>query len=536
MPITRKILEVADSTPDLPAIVGPAPGESLSYAQLVTDSAHMFKSVSMLHAEQSDPPAPAPETGGIPITAVSLKSAYHSARIVAGLAGFRAVSATVDPRWPMEHQVHVITSTGIGLVITDSPDLPAALANAGWTGTAISLKEFHSHESQWVDGFDDLAQPTVRDGAEPFLMLFSSGTTSAPKAFLKTREQYRNNFAVSSAYLEPDPQVQTLAPGPMSYSLTLYALIECLASGGSIHVADEFAPIEIGTRIAQEKISRIVAVPAVVQGLAAAALRDPERFTSVNLMVVGGANLSARTRDLVGAVLPDARLVSYYGAAELGFIGDSRDGDGTLISIYDGIKVQIRDPKLALSDGPAAVLPDGELGEIWISGGAVSDGYVSSTSSEHLRDAAGWGTVHDMGRIVDGKISLAGRAGDIIATGGHKVSLPEVERAFETLAGLNTVCAVALPSESLGQIVALAIEERVSHSKVGKSSTFPSKSELIMHARANLAPQFVPRRWYKIDKLPRTVGGKIRRGATAELIVLAESGGHDADQLGVQRI
>src|SRR5699024_1008933 len=81
------------------------------------------------------------------------------------------------------------------------------------------------------------------------------------------------NVAVSSAHLEPLPGVATLAPGPVSYSLTLYAIIESLATGGSVHVADAFDPFTIGSRIAAESITRIVAVPAVVKALAEAADR-----------------------------------------------------------------------------------------------------------------------------------------------------------------------------------------------------------------------------------------------------------------------
>ena len=128
-------------------------------------------------------------------------------------------------------------------------------------------------------------------------MMFSSGTTADPKAFLKTRQQYRDNYAVSSAHLEPLPGVATLAPGPVSYSLTLYALIECLASGGSCHVADGFDPIDAGRRIEAEAITRVVVVPAVLQALASAARRDPERFAALELAVTGGAN----SRPLSGA-------------------------------------------------------------------------------------------------------------------------------------------------------------------------------------------------------------------------------------------
>ncbi|WP_209324513.1 class I adenylate-forming enzyme family protein [Brevibacterium renqingii] len=512
MPITATILDVALELPDQLALVGD--GARLSYGELVEDSRVAFAVVDALHRAQSAPPAPAAEAQGVPITAVSTTSAFFTARLIAGLAGYRAVSATIDPRWPLDHQIGVIRTTGIGLVISDSPALSEALAATGWTGTVITPAEFAARESQIRGAGAQAPAPTVRDGSEPFLMLFSSGTTSNPKAFIKTRQQYRDNVAVSSAHLEPLPGVASLAPGPVSYSLTLYAVIESLATGGSVHVADEFDPFAIGSRIAAEAITRIVAVPAVVRALAEAAGRSPERFRGLQLVVTGGANLPASIRSALAAVLPDTRLISYYGAAEIGFIGDSRDGDGTWIRIYPTIGAQIRDET-------GAEVAEGELGTLWIDAAACSDGYVAGTTDAVLRGPDGWATVDDQGRIVDGLLQLAGRAGDIAVTGGHKVSLPEVERAFDTFAHLGEAVAVAVDDANLGSLIALVIEggAEAEPAADGTSGPLADKAALLEHARTRLAPQFVPRRIYVLERLPRTVGGKIRRAETARLIM-----------------
>lgn len=130
MPITGTILDVAQRHPDRPALVG-ADGR-LTYAELVADSRRSFAVIDALHQEQDAPPSPARETGGIPITAVSVASAFHTARLIAGLAGYRAVSATIDPRWPLAHRVGVVLATGIGLVITDTDDL----ARGHWQSAA----------------------------------------------------------------------------------------------------------------------------------------------------------------------------------------------------------------------------------------------------------------------------------------------------------------------------------------------------------------------------------------------------------------
>lgn len=513
MPMTQAVLDTAAAHPHRVAIAGPE--AVLTYGDLVPDSARLFAAVQELHAAQSQPPAPAPEADGIPLTAMSVDSAFQTARFVVGLSGFRAVSATIDPRWPLEHRVGVILHTGIGVVITDTPDLEPALAARGWTGTVVSLDAFtaridalvaESETGQTAAGQQALAQPAVRDGAEPFLLLFSSGTTSNPKAFLKTRQQYRANAAISTAHLEPLPGVVTLAPGPVSYSLTLYAVVECMVTGGSVHVADSFDPLALARRIEAESVTRIVAVPAVVKALTEAARRDPAPLRGLELIVTGGANLPASIRDGLTAILPDVRLISYYGAAEIGFIGDSRAGDGTRIRIYDGVRAAIRDTA-------GAPVPNGELGTLWILAEACSHGYLGATTDAQLVEPDGWATVHDQGRIVDGQLELVGRAGDITVTGGHTVALTEVERAFDGFPGIESACAVSLPDATLGTVVALVVEEA---GVVADSTNL--KSRLRDQAAAHLAPQYVPRRWYRIDTLPRTVGGKIRREATADQV------------------
>src|SRR5699024_9549056 len=142
-------------------------------------------------------------------------------------------------------------------------------------------------------------------------------------------------------------------------------------------------------------------------------------------VVTGGANLPASIRSALPAVLPDTRLLSSYGAAEIGSIGDSRGGDGTGMHLYPPTGSQTR-------DGSAAEVAEGERASLWLDADACSGGYVAGTTDAVLRGPDGWASVDDQGRIVNGLLQLAGRAGDIAVTGGHKVSLPEVERAFDT--------------------------------------------------------------------------------------------------------
>lgn len=604
MPITRSIHATAAAHPTWPAIT--SENCSLTYRELVQDSPRIIAAANWLHRKVRL--TGRNESESRPVTAVCTTSAFEAARIMAALAGSEHVFAAIDPRWPVEHQRNIVRAAGIGVVIVDGRQAAATLREAldeecgeDWGGIVCTITEFRNlehavdaeSEAAW-DGATGEApgeRPDItRPDDEPFLMLFSSGTTAAPKAFLKTRGQYRANIEVSKRHLgvgpgvgaapedgsapaqehRPEgelgarlrmgPRVVTFAPGPFAYSLTLYAAVEALATGGTIHLSsshtDGLALADLGERVARERITRIVTVPAMLRGIITQATRTPDLFARLELIVVGGADLPENLRHELAAVLPNTELISYYGAAEIGFIGQGIPGSPGWHEVYNGVDVQIRDENgVPVRDdelGGNSELGSSDLGTIWVRAASASDGYVvggntaGPGSDGDLLDERGWASVGDQGRvrIVDGRqqVQVVGRAGDIINTGGHKVALPEVTRAYaDFTAGGQAFDAVAvgLPDARLGTVLALAVEDfgaGLSGSGVSGTRVNPllTKAALREWGRARLAPQFVPAQYYVVPRLPRTVGGKIK---TAELAAMLRSGQaeqHGAE--GVQRL
>ncbi|WP_245861154.1 class I adenylate-forming enzyme family protein [Microbacterium aurantiacum] len=479
---------VATIDPDRVALV--SADAHLTYAELDRDARRIAAFVDGCLPSSL---AGASDPAEAPVVGICVRSAFTAARFVVGLEAGPSVLAVVDPQWPVALQVRMIQSARMRILITDAPGLPAALRSAGWGGVAIHPRDVDAHPT------DDIARPENAETA-PFLMLFSSGTTGDPKAFLKTRAQYRANLAVSREFLGADPEVATFAPGPLSYSLTLYALFEGLATGGRVHLADRLADLWLTTRAEREQVTRLVTVPSALHALADAARRAPGRFAALRLIVTGGASLSAGTRAIVARELPHARIISYYGAGELGFIGDSRDTGGTGIRLYPRVEASVR-------DDAGRPVRAGELGTLWVRSASCSDRYLAHTTRAVLSDAAGWATVHDQGFLEDRIFSFVGRRGDVVATGGHKVSLTEVEQVFDGMPGLGAACAIAQPHRRLGVVVGLVIE-----------GDRPSKRALQRWAAERLPSASVPRRWYAVAGLPRTGGGKVRRDETLRLV------------------
>ena len=419
---------LAADDPDRPAIVGS--GLRLSYRELYTESRRLSAALDRALAGA----LPRSGTAQRPVLTLCLTGSFETARlVVAAEAGDRIVSV-VDALWPVSLQAQSILTAGAAAVVTDSDALRSALRASDWPGLILGLTDVDSSAPGGPAPSDPATPARPADDA-PFLLLTSSGTTGAPKAFLKTRAQYAANIDVSRAHLGAGERIATFAPGPMSYSLTLYTLFEVLATGGHLHVADRLDELWLTSRVRDERITRVVTVPAAVRPLTDAATRTPGRHDGVDLIITGGAALSTDALHRVAATMPRAATISYFGTAELGFIGDSRAGADS-IRLYPQVQARVR-------DDAGTDVPEGEVGTLWVRSPSCSTGYLAGTASPPLQDADGWASVQDQGRLRGRDFTFVGRRGDVVTTGGHTVALDEVERAFEGMPGLGAVCAIA---------------------------------------------------------------------------------------------
>lgn len=486
---------IAAEDPARPAIVGHDAG--VTYGELHTQSRRLSAALARLLAAPSTRRDSRGPSTPPPVVAICLSGAFDTARSVVAMEAGDRILSVVDAHWPVSLQAQLIGSTGATAVITDVPALRTALDASGWPGLIVGLADLENSGSRAH------ADPENPADDAPFLLLTSSGTTGLPKSFLKTRAQYTANIDVSRTHLGARDRVATFAPGPMSYSLTLYTLFEVLATGGELHVADRLDDLWLTPRARDEGITRVVTVPAAAAALADAALRNTGRYDGIALIVTGGAALSESARARVAEALPRTRTLSYFGTGELGFIGDDRAGDGG-IRLYPQVEARVRD-----DDGND--LAPGELGTLWVRSPSCSTGYLPGTTSASLTDTDGWASVHDQGRLRGRDFSFAGRSGDVVTTGGHTVALDEVERAFDGMPGLGDICVIAESDDRLGTRIILVVE-----------GDAPSAASLREWARDRLAPASVPRRWHRLPEFPRTSGGKIRRAAVADLVALGQ--------------
>jgi long-chain acyl-CoA synthetase len=450
MPFLDKLQLWAGERPDDTAVV--VGGKRLSWADL-RDAAAL-------------------RLGGTPATAVlaEANSLDFVVSYTAAVAGERCC-AVLDPLWPRAMIDEVTERIG------------QAGPATGPTATGDELS----------DGGPD----------STFLIGLTSGTTSVPKAFTRSRRSWQVSFDASIEFFGLTPEDRTLAPGPLSASLNLYALSECLYAGAPFHTLETFDVGDAHAAISYDGVTRLVLVPTMLRLLSERGLAGGVDASGVRSIICAGSKLDARTLEAARRWAPNAAIFEYYGASELSFVSGTRlaageplDAGGTGIGgPFPGVELRIMD------DG-GAELPDGTDGNICVRSGMVSNGYLWGDDGQALRCLDGWYTVGDQGYVDSGVLHILGRRSDMIITSGRNVYPHEVELALASVPGVSAAVAAGMLDDVRGQKVVAGIVPAY-----GSVTATQVKTGL----DGLLARDKRPQRYFALSELPVTDRGKVSR-------------------------
>jgi len=480
MPFVNRLAHWAQLQPEATAVeVG---GDALSFAELRDRAAARLG---------ADAAAGARAEAGAPqqVTALCLPNGVEFAVAFTAAVAGRGVCAVLDPGWP-EAQRAVVLERLRRVAPGGVPEAPAGPSGGPKPGAAL------------VDGPADSV----------FLLGFTSGTTSLPKAFTRSRRSWQRSFEHSTGFFGLTRADRTLAPGPLSSSLTLFALAESLHAGAAFFALPRF---DVGAAIAcvtERRITRIVAAPAALRLIGERALASGADGSSLTGIVSAGAKLDAVTRALIRRWAPGATVYEYYGAAELSFVSASalRPGEApgpseTAVGrALPGVDIRIladADNDNEVADG-GRELPAGVPGTIFVRSPLVSDGYAFGDDGAGFRRDGDWCTVGDQGFLDAGAtLHHLGRRADMIVTSGHNVYPQEVELALQDVPGVRTVIVTGLPDAQRGTRLVAAV--------IGSDET--DAAVLRSAGASRLATAKRPRAYFALSEPPVTAAGKISR-------------------------
>jgi acyl-CoA synthetase (AMP-forming)/AMP-acid ligase II len=319
------------------------------------------------------------------------------------------------------------------------------------------------------------------DEDDPFLILFTSGTTGRPKGVLLSHRSNIHFLQASSLRgaenmmraaefgLEvrpPSPHPCVVSGSPMFHISGLNCQLVASTTSGMTIVYP--APGKWDERIHMELTERHRAtVWSLVPTQLWRVLNSPDvgRYDLSSVTMVGGGSAVWPPEILrrTGEVLPNARVGMSlgYGSTETTGLGASLSTAGTFVhpesvgQASPTVLIQVRD------DVTGEPLPDGQVGEICIQTASGFLGYWDNPeATAQAIDPDRFYRTGDYGVIRDGFLSLEGRRQDLIIRGGENISPIEIENRLIEHPDIEEVAIVGLEHPTLGQEVAAFVVAR----------------------------------------------------------------------------
>jgi long-chain acyl-CoA synthetase len=324
----------------------------------------------------------------------------------------------------------------------------------------------------------------------------TSGTTGRPKGVfsgLLDRADAEALLAEERDLWGFGPDDVNLVLGPLHHSAPLRFAMGTLLAGGRVVVPGPFEPGTVTAAIREHRPTSMFCVPAHLQRLFAHwDEHGTPDLTCFRLVAHAGAPCPEWVKRRLVEEFPDDATWEFYGSTE---------GQFTACRSEEWLER----PGTLGRARPGRTMTADEDGHLWC---AVPRHARFSYLSDPAKTAQAWRdteagpafTVGDLGRVdEDGYVFLDGRREDLIITGGVNVYPAEVERVLGEVAGVEDIAVFGVDDERWGQRVCAAVVGPV------------REDTLRAHAREHLAPAKRPKDYHRLDTLPRTATGKVRR-------------------------
>ena len=335
-------------------------------------------------------------------------------------------------------------------------------------------------------------------------ILFTSGTTGAPKGVMLTQGNLGANAAaiVDSLALSADDSVMAVLPFTYAYGNSV--LLSHLSCGARVVIQRGFGfPQAVVESMVRERVTGFAGVPSTFALLLSRVRLDGFDLGALRYVSqAGGAMPGALLAKLVSA-LPGKEVFVMYGQTEA--TARLTCMPSTQLSLKPGsVGLPLRGVQIRIRDAAGEDLPAGSVGDIWASGPNIMAGYWRdpAITSEVLRE--GWLKTGDVGRLDDeGFLYIVGRRSDIIKVGAHRVHPQDIEDVLAELPGVSECAVVGVGDEILGEVVKAFI--------VRRPEATLQEQHVKRHCLENLAAYKVPKFVQFVAQLPRTSSGKVQR-------------------------
>jgi len=360
------------------------------------------------------------------------------------------------------------------------------------------------------------AEP-VAEFADPdgvAVVLFTSGTTSAPKAVELTHNNLTSYITGTVEFDSADPGDAALICVPPYHIAGLSAAMSNLYAGRKMVYLTSFGAREWVRLVEAEGVTSATVVPTMLDRIVTVLETDGTGLPRLRTLAYGGSKVALPLVRKALSLLPTVGFVNAYGLTETSStiavltpddhrvaLAASDSGDhaiarrlGSVGQPVPSIEVQIR-----AEDG--TVLGPGETGELFVRGEQVSGKYTGIGS---VLDAEGWFPTKDVASLDDeGYLYIGGRSDDTIIRGGENIAPAEIEDVLVEHPHVHDCAVVGADDPEWGQVIVAVV--------VPAAGAQPDPEDLRGFVRAQLRGSRTPDRVVFREDLPTNATGKVLR-------------------------
>ena len=389
-------------------------------------------------------------------------------------------------------------------------DEPPAGADAGHAARADQFLESLAGEP---------AEPPLPPDPElPCVLLYTSGTTAAPKAAILRHRHLMSYLLGTVEFASAGEDERSLVSVPPYHIAGVANLLSNLYAGRGIVYLDRFSPEDWLETVRGEGITQAMVIPTMLARVVTHLGEAEDSGTpTLRSLSYGGARMPTPVLHRAMRLFSTTDFVNAYGLTEtsstIALLGpeDHRDAFvaadpralarlGSVGRLLPGIELEVRDDE-------GGLVAEGELGLLFFRGEQISGEYAGGSVLDH----DGWFSSRDRGRIdEDGYLFIEGRADDTIIRGGENIAPAEIEDVLIACDGIVDAAVVGLPDDEWGQRLVAVV--------VGAPGTSVTADQLKDAVRDRLRSSKTPEVIEFWSELPRTDTGKLlRRQVVAQL-------------------
>lgn len=328
----------------------------------------------------------------------------------------------------------------------------------------------------------------------------TSGSTGVPRLVRVTHANLTANTEaiIRSQSLGPDELAMLILP--LNYCFGASVIHTHLYQGGGVVFDSRFMfPDKVLRAINTHGCTTFAGVPTVYNILTGRSSIRSIPMPSLRRFLQAGGPLSIQGIQTVRDLVPAAQFFVMYGQTEatsrISCLSPQRleDKMGSVGLPLDNLVLRIFDEK-------GRELPNGQIGEVWVKGPSICDGYFDDGEETAHKFCDGWLKTGDLGELdPDGYLWIRGRKGDFMKIRGVRVSFAEVEAKVAATPGVYECAAVSVPHAEAGEALALFIVPE------------NGASDLPDRVRRAIPPHWTCSAVNLVPDLPKTSNGKIAR-------------------------